>query len=115
MEPGEDGAEDSFKPIIGVVKDFHYASMQAEIGPMAMHFMPGNYEGIITIRMGNGNPAETLAMIEQTWNEIGTKPEYESFLKKWRPLIISSERTFWRPIDTSAKDISENTKLEKQE
>jgi hypothetical protein len=44
---------------------------------------------------------ESMAEIEQTWNEIGSKPEYESFLKKLRPLIISSERTFWRPIETS--------------
>ncbi len=58
---------------------------------------------------------ESMAEIEQTWNEIGSKPEYESLLKKWRPLIISSERTFWRPIETSAKVTSENTKLEKQE
>jgi hypothetical protein len=34
-----------------------------------------------------------MAEIEKTWNEIGTKPEYESFLEKWRPLIVSSERT----------------------
>lgn len=36
---------------------------------------------------------ESMAEIEKTWNEIGTKPEYESFLEKWRPLIVSSERT----------------------
>ena len=44
----------------------------------------------------------SMAEIEQTWNEIGSKPEYENFLQKWRPLIISSKRTFWRPIETSS-------------
>ena len=43
---------------------------------------------------------ESMAEIEQTWNEIGAKPEYESFLKKWQPLVISSERTVWRTIET---------------
>ncbi|MDJ0817368.1 MAG: NIPSNAP family protein [Desulfobacterales bacterium] len=43
----------------------------------------------------------SMAEIEQTWNEIVSKPEYENFLQKWRPLIISSKRTFWRPIETS--------------
>lgn len=42
---------------------------------------------------------ESMAEIEKTWNEIGTKPEYESFLEKWRPLIVSSDRTVWRKIE----------------
>ena len=72
MQPGEDGQPDNFKPIIGVVKDFHYASMQAEIGPMAMHFMPGNYEGLICIRLGKGERAETVARVEEIWKEFST-------------------------------------------
>jgi hypothetical protein len=45
---------------------------------------------------------ESLSEMEQTWNGIGSTPEYESFLKKWRPLINSTERTLWRPIETSS-------------
>jgi hypothetical protein len=45
---------------------------------------------------------ESMAQMEQTWNGIGSNPEYESFLKKWRPLVISSERTVWRAIETSS-------------
>jgi putative ABC transport system permease protein len=70
MQPGDNGNEDSFKPIIGVVKDFHFASMQAEIGGMAMHFMPGNFEGIITLRLGSGNRPETIAFIGDTWTDF---------------------------------------------
>jgi hypothetical protein len=44
---------------------------------------------------------ESMAEIERFWNDIQTEPEYQSFLEKWQPLIISSERTFWRPIETS--------------
>ena len=65
-----DGQEGSFVPIIGVVKDFHYESMQSDIGPMAIYFMPGNFEGHITIRLGDGDRAETIAFLERTWNEF---------------------------------------------
>ena len=44
---------------------------------------------------------ESLAEMEQTWNGIGSTPEYESFLKKWQPLINSTERTLWRSIEIS--------------
>ena len=44
---------------------------------------------------------ESMAEIEKFWNEIQTDPEYQSFLEKWQPLVISSERTFWRPVETS--------------
>ena len=70
MEPGQDGQEDRFMPIIGVVKDFHFASLQSEIAPMAFHFMRGNYEGVVTIRLGGGNRAETISYIEKTWQEF---------------------------------------------
>ena len=70
MEPGQDGQEDRFMPIIGVVKDFHFASLQSEIAPMAFHFMRGNYEGVVTIRLGDGKRAETISYIEKTWQEF---------------------------------------------
>jgi putative ABC transport system permease protein len=95
MEPGEDGEEDTFKPIIGVVKDYHFASMQSEIGPMAMHFMPGNYEGFITIRLGDGNQAETLVFLERTWDEfINEAPfEYSWMDEKFEKLFATERRT----------------------
>jgi len=77
MEPGENGEEDRFMPIIGVVRDFHFASLQKEIAPMAMHFMRGNYEGVVTIRLGNGNRAETIAYIEDTWKEFTNDAPFE--------------------------------------
>ena len=77
VQPDDGGGEDTFIPIIGVVKDFHFASMQAEIGPMAMYFMPGNFEGHITIRLGDGNKAETIAFLERTWNEFKQDAPFE--------------------------------------
>lgn len=95
MQPGENGAEDSFKPIIGVVKDFHFASMQAEIGPMAMHFMPGNYEGIITLRLGSGKRSETIKFIEEAWNKFTQDApfEYAWMDEEYEKLYATERRT----------------------
>lgn len=77
VEPDMDGGEDEFMPIIGVVKDFHYESMISEIRPMAMHFMPGNWEGVIVIRLGEGAPAETVDFIQTTWDTFNMEHPFE--------------------------------------
>lgn len=70
VQPSYRGDPDEFMPIIGVVKDFHFESMDNEIKPMAIHFMPGNLEGKIIIKMGDGNVAETLSYIQDSWNRF---------------------------------------------
>ena len=95
VQPGDDGEEDSFIPIIGVVKDYHFASMQAEIGPMAMYFMPGNFEGYITLRLGDGDKAETIAFLERTWNEFKQDApfEYSWMDEEFNKLFATEKRT----------------------
>jgi len=92
-EPDDEGREVTFKPIIGVVKDFHYASMQSEIAPMIMHFMPGNFEGYITIRIGEGSRAEILSMVERTWNEFtNDAPFLYSWMDEEFDALFTTER-----------------------
>ena len=73
-----DGSE-HFMPIIGVVKDFHFESMQSEIKPMAIHFMRGNYEGVLTVRLGDGNQSETLSFLQSTWEEFNSDYPFDYF------------------------------------
>jgi len=91
----EDGNDGGFVPIIGVIKDFHFASMQADIGPMAIYFMPGNYEGHITIRLGDGSKAETIAFLERTWNEFkqGAPFEYSWMDEEFDQMFATERRT----------------------
>jgi putative ABC transport system permease protein len=70
VQPSMNGAEDEFMPIIGVVKDFHFESMQQEISPMAIHFMQGNFEGLLTVRMGEGDIRGTIDFIQQQWEDF---------------------------------------------
>jgi putative ABC transport system permease protein len=84
---------ESFKPIIGVVKDYHFASMQSEIAPMAMHFMPGNYEGVIAIRLGEGNEAETINFLKNTWEEFNSEYPFDYFwMEEQFEKLFSTER-----------------------
>ncbi len=75
--PGDEGEADEFIPIIGVVKDFHFESMQKEIHPMAIHFMPGNFEGVLIIKLGAGNMQETIEFVQQKWEDFGTEHPFE--------------------------------------
>ena len=89
----QNGEVDRFIPIIGVVRDFHFASMQDEISPMAMYFMPGNFEGYITVRVGDGDRAGTIAFVEQTWNEFKQDAPFEySWMDEEFNLMFATER-----------------------
>jgi putative ABC transport system permease protein len=92
-EPDNNGQEVTFKKVIGVVRDFHYASMQSEIAPMIMHFMPGNFEGYITIRIGEGSRTEILALVERTWNEFtNDAPFLYSWMDEEFDSLFTTER-----------------------
>jgi putative ABC transport system permease protein len=90
----DDGGE-SFNPIIGVVRDFHYASMQSEIAPMAMHFMPGNYEGVIAVRLGGGDEAETVNFLKSSWEEFNSEYPFDYFWmdEQFEKLFNTERRT----------------------
>jgi putative ABC transport system permease protein len=77
VQPSYQGFPDEFMPIIGVVKNFHFESMHYEIKPMAIHFMPGNYEGKLLIRMGDGDQSEAVAYVQSKWNEFGVDHPFE--------------------------------------
>jgi len=77
VQPSYVGNPDEFMPIIGVVRDFHFESMENEIKPMAIHFMPGNYEGKLVIKLGSGNKQETIAFIQDKWEALGADHPFE--------------------------------------
>jgi len=79
VEPGDTPDQDHFMPIIGVVKDFHYESMHENIHPMIFHFMPGNWEGYIIVRLLEGDIPETVRFIQNTWEEFNSDYPFEYF------------------------------------
>jgi putative ABC transport system permease protein len=55
--------------IIGVVKDFHFRSLQEEIKPLSMRIEPGGCDMVSINIAGNDLPG-TLATIESKWKSI---------------------------------------------
>ena len=55
--------------IIGVVKDFHFQSLQENVQPMAMRIEP-EYCNLISVKISPANLAETVERIEDKWNAL---------------------------------------------
>lgn len=57
--------------VIGVVRDFHFLSMESEIQPMLFHMDP-DQGGVadIAVKIEEGMIAETLPRLEASWSEV---------------------------------------------
>lgn len=55
--------------IVGVVKDFHYASLHRRIEPLAMWIGSGEY-WLVALRISSGHISQTLKVIEQEWSRL---------------------------------------------
>jgi putative ABC transport system permease protein len=63
--------------IIGVVKDFHFASLHKEINPLILHLMPYQYwmyRNYVFARVRADDISRTLASIKEKWDQV--IPEY---------------------------------------
>jgi len=70
-----DGTGGRMLKVIGVVKDFHFKSLHNKIEPIIffLNDKPGHF---LTCRINPDNQKETLAYIEQKWNEFNTKSPF---------------------------------------
>jgi len=67
-------AEYKYTPtIIGVIQDFHFASLHQEIGPMMLNMRKEGPWMYILVRLQPGNPAPALAAMQDIWKE--TNPD----------------------------------------
>ena len=55
--------------IIGVIKDFHFRSLQQDILPLTVRIEPNNND-LIAIKLKPGNIEQTVASVEEKWQEI---------------------------------------------
>jgi putative ABC transport system permease protein len=93
IQPGYDAGTKAYMNVLGIVKDFHYQSLQNEIGPHVFILKPEKWDwaGYLTIRVGRDNMKKTIAQIEKTWQTFtGDEPfqyffldqEFEKFYKE---------------------------------
>jgi putative ABC transport system permease protein len=55
--------------VVGVVKDFHYRTMQEGIEPFALRFAP-NEQQLLHVKLAAGDPGVALASIESIWKKV---------------------------------------------
>ncbi len=82
-------ADDQENTIIGVVQDFHHASLHEPITPLVIALNP-NTARVLAVRILPTAPAETLADLERLWKEWDTAYPFvysfldEDFARKYR-------------------------------
>ena len=70
------------RPIVGVVKDFHYESVKHPIGAMALELLPGAFRYMV-IKISSVNIQETISYVENIWRKIEQDRSFNySFLDK---------------------------------
>jgi len=67
-------------PVIGVVRDFHFESLRAEIAPHIMMFRTSDFQwGYYSIRYAPAAAASTIEEIEKTWLAFSSGSPMQSF------------------------------------
>jgi len=84
--------------IIGVVNDFHFLSLQNEIGPTIIHMVPGWSMRTMIARISTDNISDALTVLGNTWDEIQPdKPFSYTFLDEDVASMYTDERR-WSTI-----------------
>jgi putative ABC transport system permease protein len=66
-------------PIIGVVKDFNFKSLHTKIEPAVFTIMPGNWEGVVSVRLKPENINSTISQIQSVWESFDKGYPFEYF------------------------------------
>jgi len=91
---GTDGDTTYFITVVGVVKDFHFASFKNEIKPFIFINEPSR-RAYLTVKLSTQNTAGTLAQIESQWKAIAPgKPMQYFFLDETFSRLYQSEASF---------------------
>jgi len=99
---GRARSEDDAKgEIIGVVCDFHYASLHSRLGPAAIGFRPWFYENL-GLRITGQNVMETIEFIEAKWREHmrPDQPPQIQFLDDQLGTVYENERRLGNIVGT---------------
>jgi len=84
--------------VIGVIKDYHYESLHQEIRPQGLFLIGGYFQrtqSYISARLKTENIEETIAFVEDTWNNFVDNMPFEySFLDEdYDKLYINEKQT----------------------
>ena len=78
--------------IIGVVRDFNFASAHSKIEPVVLHVFPNMFANLI-VRIDHNTSKETIAQIESAWKKTTAAPFNWEFLDVTFDALHNTERT----------------------
>ena len=82
--------------IVGVVKDFHFRSLQQDIKPLSIRIEPEGCE-LVSVKISGKNIRQSIAAIEQQWNQlIPSRPFSYFFLDEYFDRQYRDEERFGR-------------------
>jgi putative ABC transport system permease protein len=94
LQWGNDGDTLYFVTVVGMVKDFHFASFKNEIKPFAFIVSPRRVDNL-TIKLAEKDMPATLAQIEKKWKaHAPDRPFQYSFLDETFAKLYKSEADF---------------------
>jgi len=64
--------------IVGVIKDFHYASLHTEVEPLMIHVYP-QFSAFLNVRVKTDNIKETIGRLQAKWATLQPSAEFDFF------------------------------------
>lgn len=85
-------SDDNMYNIIGIVRDFNFASLKSDIKPMAI-FLYKEVNNNFVVRAAPGDPAEKVEILQSTWKKYADgKPFEYSFVDEDYDLLFRAEQ-----------------------
>jgi putative ABC transport system permease protein len=100
LMPGYSKHTDRRFKIIGVVKDFHFETVDKEIEPLVISLMPGNWEGYLNVRLSSKGIDKSIKYIQETWEKYTSEYPFlyfflnEDFDKNYRSVVRTGRVLF---------------------
>lgn len=108
-EPDTEGPDlGDFSPILGVLKDFHFASLHTPIEPLILELVADEQGaadnfGNLVVRIRPGNLSNALASLEETWKKhAGSAPFEYAFLDEELDQLYKEEERLGKVLRTFA-------------
>ncbi len=93
LQTGQNTTDLTAYTVIGVVKDFHFATVRHKLEPLFMLYDKEN--GALSIKIKAGNTKETVDYIATTWKEVNPGATFEyAFLDEQFANLYRNEQAF---------------------
>jgi putative ABC transport system permease protein len=83
--------------IIGVVKDFNFETLENPIRPLVILFLPGNYEGYMTVRLTANDHESTIRQVKGLWERYTDAYPFVYYF------LDEDRQAYYKPVQTTAR------------